>query len=288
MPHRASASRRRSCDVRRRQVGGLHPLAHFELHATRDQPVHQERAARNAWREHATLVGELGPVEAQGQGRLDRHTRGLVVAVRADKAALHLVAVGGLGMQEEAAPRVGELLHARALALLELTAFRLQHRLLLINGHAVLAHWLGLLVLALLHAPLRSSDLLRRQHGVLREAQHRAIRLVAQVRLQHVRAPDDTRVEEGVDVGRAPDTQLLVLRDGGHVFILVLFTGGGDAQARAKLDVHHLDAIAVKFRDVTAQGERVAHRCRCVPVDVAHRRPRAQGATRGAGSRAAT
>merc|ERR1719330_1485139 len=89
-------------------------------------------------------------------------------------------------------------------------------------------------------------------------------------------------------VGCTPDAEFLVLRDLGHILVFVLLTGRRDDDTSAQLDVHHLDAIAVKLRNVTAQGIWIGHGSEGVPVEVAHGSTCPQCAARSTRSSAST
>merc|ERR1719414_1625934 len=114
----------------------LEPIAHLPLDAAVDQPVHVPLLAAGGGVHHATLVRQLGLVEAEGQGHLHRAARRLVVAVAAAEAELKLRPVGGLGPEEDRHPGVRELLQRGALALLVVLALLLQELLLTAHGGA--------------------------------------------------------------------------------------------------------------------------------------------------------
>mmetsp|Transcript_12665 Transcript_12665/g.44808 ORF Transcript_12665/g.44808 Transcript_12665/m.44808 type:complete len:569 (-) Transcript_12665:29-1735(-) len=280
-----SSTASRAADVRRRHLRGLVPAAHLELHAALEEPLDEARRACHTRRQHATPVGQLLPIEAQRERGLNGQARRLVVPVAADEAALQLAAVVGLGMQKETAPSVRHVRDGRAVSLLVLRAVAFENSFLVLEGHAVLPNGLSRLVTLLGPAP-SCRDVLRWKHCVLHEIQRHAVRPVAQVCLQHVRAPHDARVEEGVHVGRPPDAQLAVFRDLRHVDISVLFSRFRRHKAGARLHVDNLEAVPVDLRDEATQSERIAPRMLGRPV-TAERRPCPQCAPGGAASRAA-
>mmetsp|Transcript_45564 Transcript_45564/g.138147 ORF Transcript_45564/g.138147 Transcript_45564/m.138147 type:complete len:255 (+) Transcript_45564:110-874(+) len=253
------------------------PRPHFEPHPAVDEATNQAPRAGGARREHATLEGQLLPVEPQSPGGLDGDPRGLVIAVAADEAALRLVAAGGLGVKEEAAPGVPHVLQGRTGAVPELPARALVQRLLLLQAHAVLAPALRRLVA--LGVTARHRDLLRGQHRVLREVQRHAPGPVAEVRLEHVRAAHRARVEEGVNVRRPPDAHLPILGHPGHGCVPVLIPGPRRDDARARLHIHDLEAVPVDPRDEAAEGERVRAQLFVAPVRRVQRGARPQRAS---------
>merc|ERR1719401_1031014 len=125
----------RSGDVGRGQSRVLQPLAHLELDTTANEAVDENRATSDGRRQHAALVGEFVLRELHSERHLSGDACCFEVAVRTNKAALHLIAARRLGTQEEAAPRI-KVLNRWALTILELTALGFQLFLLLVKGDA--------------------------------------------------------------------------------------------------------------------------------------------------------
>ena len=92
--------------------------------------------------------------------------------------------------------------------------------------------------------------------------------------------PHNACIEVGVDVGPAPNAQMFVFRDLGHVGIQVLCSHLCGDLSSTELDVAVLDAMSISVRHEASKGVWISHHLAGLITSCRHGRAGLQGSSR--------